>query len=98
VPVGKGLLGRVAKGSDGVLTFESAHLDNVVSEIAVPSDHVNIHRAPRTVLEVQRILFEHLDDVRREYPYWTGTRRAKLRTADGNAVRRYHDTAEHVLR
>ena len=63
----KNLIGRVVGHGDGVVRFESAHLDNVASEIIVPEDHVDIHRHPRTVLEVQRILLEHLNVARTEY-------------------------------
>jgi len=63
----EGLIGHVVGasegpgGGDGVVSFGSAHLDDVESEIVVPSDHVNLHRHPRSVLEVHRILLEHLD-------------------------------------
>jgi pimeloyl-ACP methyl ester carboxylesterase len=59
----EGVLSKVAGESDGVVTVESARLPNAVSELKVAADHVNIHRQPRTVLEVQRILLEHLDQV-----------------------------------
>src|SRR6185437_1663292 len=36
----KGLIGSVAGGSDGVVSYSSAHLDNVASEIKVPADHL----------------------------------------------------------
>jgi hypothetical protein len=38
-------------------------LEDVESEIVVPADHVNLHRHPRSVLEVRRILLEHLDEL-----------------------------------
>lgn len=62
----KGVLGRFASGSDGIVSFPSAHRDDVDSEVVVTSDHMDIHRAPRTILEVHRILREHLQEVRRE--------------------------------
>lgn len=52
---------------DGVVEFASAHMDDVVSEISVPSEHQSIHRHPKAILEVRRILLEHLDAVRSEY-------------------------------
>jgi hypothetical protein len=64
------IIGRVADGAvlskfagegDGVVTIESARLDDAISELIVESDHINIHRHPRTVLEVRRILLEHLE-------------------------------------
>jgi pimeloyl-ACP methyl ester carboxylesterase len=60
----KGLLGSVAGGSDGVVSYASAHLDNVASEIKVPADHLAVHRHPLSILEVRRILLEHLRDLR----------------------------------
>ena len=56
----KRVLGVVAGGSDGIITTSSAHLDNAASELVVSADHVTIHRNPKTILEVRRILFEHL--------------------------------------
>jgi hypothetical protein len=50
-------------GSDGVVDYQSAHLDQVASEITVSADHVNIHRHPASILEVRRILLEHLHEV-----------------------------------
>ncbi|HEX4142619.1 MAG TPA: alpha/beta hydrolase [Pirellulales bacterium] len=48
---------------DGLVTLQSAHLEDAESEIVVPSEHSKLHRHPRTVLEVRRILMEHLDDL-----------------------------------
>jgi pimeloyl-ACP methyl ester carboxylesterase len=56
-----GLVGRIAAGSDGIVSFESAQVDGVDSEITVPADHLSIHRHPKTILEVRRILLEHRD-------------------------------------
>jgi hypothetical protein len=36
----------------------------VDSEIVVPAPHWRVHQHPRSVLEVQRILLEHLREVR----------------------------------
>lgn len=57
----KGFIGAVAGGTDGVVSFESAHLDDAASEIRViDADHSTVHRHPYSVLEVRRILIEHL--------------------------------------
>ncbi len=54
---------------DGVVDFESAHLDGAVSELIVDADHQNVQRHPRAILEVRRILLEHLNEVDlRQYP------------------------------
>lgn len=65
----KGLYGHLAKGTDGVVAAESAHMDDVESEITVPADHSGVHSHPRAVLEVRRILQEHLDEVQGRIAY-----------------------------
>jgi hypothetical protein len=59
----QGLIGHVAGDSDGIVAYSSAHLEDVESEIIVPAEHMNLHRHPRSVLEVRRILLEHLEDL-----------------------------------
>ncbi|MHB8898470.1 MAG: esterase/lipase family protein [Thermoguttaceae bacterium] len=59
----EGWAGYFAEGGDGVVAFSSARMDDVVSEITVPSMHSEIHAHPRAILEVRRILLEHLDDI-----------------------------------
>jgi pimeloyl-ACP methyl ester carboxylesterase len=49
--------------SDGVVGIESAHMDDVVSEIMVESKHQDIHRTARAILEVRRILVDHLREL-----------------------------------
>lgn len=56
--------GRVGGDGDGVVPFESAHLEDVHSEIVVEADHSSVHRHPLAVLEVRRILLEHLAALR----------------------------------
>ena len=58
-----GLFGRLAAGTDGVVARESAHLDDVESEIVVSADHTTVHAHSRTVLEVRRVLLEHLAEL-----------------------------------
>ena len=55
----KGIVGSLAAGTDGIVAFESAHLDDVDSEITVEADHAAVHRHPNSILEVRRILLEH---------------------------------------
>ncbi len=59
--------GEEQASDDGVVSYESAHMDDAVSEIVVASEHQTIHRNPKAILEVRRILLEHLEDVRDEY-------------------------------
>lgn len=49
--------------SDGVVEVESAHMDDVASEIMVEAKHQDIHTKPRAILEVRSILVEHLREV-----------------------------------
>ncbi|HVX14342.1 MAG TPA: alpha/beta fold hydrolase [Pirellulales bacterium] len=67
-----GLIGSVAGGTDGVVSYESAHLDKVASELKVAADHLAVNRHPLSILEVRRILLEHLRDLR-SFPYGPGT-------------------------
>jgi hypothetical protein len=60
-PEGK-LFGRFVGESDGVVSVASAQVNNAASQIVVEADHRMIHRHPRTVLEVRRVLLEHLTD------------------------------------
>ena len=46
-------------GSDGVVTYRSAHLEGVASEKVVRWGH-SVQSHPETILEVRRILREHL--------------------------------------
>jgi pimeloyl-ACP methyl ester carboxylesterase len=51
---------------DGVVSLESARLDNMrqlESQIVVPADHVSIHRHPQSILEVRRVLLEQLAEL-----------------------------------
>lgn len=59
-----GLLGKLAAGSDGVVSYESAHMDDTKSELIVPANHTTVHCHPWAVLEVRRILLEHLAELR----------------------------------
>jgi pimeloyl-ACP methyl ester carboxylesterase len=51
-------------GSDGIVPYASSHLDEAESEYVVKSGH-NCHTHPLAVLEVRRILLEHLADIQR---------------------------------
>ena len=57
--------GEGENGSDGVVSYASAHIDGTESEIVIPSNHQSVHHHPQAVLEVKRILREHLEGVRR---------------------------------
>ncbi|MFO7902154.1 MAG: esterase/lipase family protein [Planctomycetota bacterium] len=59
------LLSRFSDYGDGVVSYESAHRDDFRSELVVNADHVSVHAHARSVLEVRRVLLEHLDEMRR---------------------------------
>jgi len=65
IPQG-GLWGKVT-GGDGVVRYESAHMDDTESELVVPADHSGVLVHPLAVLEVRRILLQHLAEAR-EFP------------------------------
>ena len=52
-------VGRVSEKGDGVVGFDSAHLEDVVSELVIEADHLSVHQHPLSVLEVRRILLDH---------------------------------------
>jgi pimeloyl-ACP methyl ester carboxylesterase len=51
-------------GSDGIVRYDSAHLEGAFSEKIVHSDH-STHKHPLAILEVQRILLQHLRELGR---------------------------------
>jgi len=58
-----GFLSKASGKGDGVVSYESAHLEGAASEIVVDADHLSIHRHPQSVLEVRRVLIEHLNEI-----------------------------------
>jgi hypothetical protein len=73
LPLELRLGGSYTKMGDGVVPYNSAHLDDVDSELVVPADHYHVHHHPLAVLEVGRILREHLRDVDRRLGLENGT-------------------------
>jgi pimeloyl-ACP methyl ester carboxylesterase len=65
----QGIYGRISAGSDGVVELASAKMKVAESEIVIEAEHQTIHRTPRAILEVRRILKEHLDSIRGETRY-----------------------------
>jgi len=51
--------GRARRGNDGVVAYDSAHLEMAASEVIIRSSH-SLQSNPHTVAEVKRILLEHL--------------------------------------
>jgi pimeloyl-ACP methyl ester carboxylesterase len=59
------LYGEGKTGNDGFVAYESAHIDGVESELVVPAGHRELHDHPQAVLEINRILREHLEEFAR---------------------------------
>lgn len=51
--------GLITSGGDGVVKYQSAHIEGVESELVVRSGH-SVQSHPRAIEEVRRILLEHL--------------------------------------
>jgi len=68
----------LAGDGDGVVSLDSARMDDVESELIVEADHMTVHAHPAAVLEVRRVLLEHLAELR-GHP---STARAESRAAD----------------
>jgi hypothetical protein len=47
---------------DCVVPVSSAHTPEAVSEITVPASHTRVHHHPQTIVEVERILLQHLHE------------------------------------
>jgi hypothetical protein len=77
----EGLFGKLAAGTDGVVAQESAHMEDVESELVVQADHTTVHAHPLAVLEVRRILLENLAESQ-GFPY-TPQELQTARAADG---------------
>jgi len=58
-----GIFGSLAAGGDGVVSLQSARVEGVESEQIVPSYHTTVHMHPLAVLEVRRILQQHLAEL-----------------------------------
>lgn len=56
------LWGRRSRG-DGVVDYDSARMEDVQSELVVDAEHTAIHTTGKAILEVRRILLEHLSEL-----------------------------------
>jgi len=87
----KSMLSSQVEG-DGVVTVTSAHADDVESEIDVPEEHQEVHQHPLSILEVRRILLEHLvehDRISEPRPplFPTAAQQQKASTTSGSVVK-----------
>ena len=55
-------IGNGEEGSDGVVSYQSSHLEGAASELIVPTGH-GAHLHPLAILELKRILKLHLDQL-----------------------------------
>lgn len=76
--------------TDGVVTWQSSHLDNVDSERVIQAGHSEVVRSPETVREIRRILFEHISQLdRRRIPVLPATQTVETQNTH---------PAEHAVR
>lgn len=50
------------KLSDGIVPYSSSHLDGAASETIITGSH-NIHENPKTILQLRKILYEHVENL-----------------------------------
>lgn len=60
------IVGDGSGDGDGVVLLTSARVENADTEKVVHTDHTTIHRHPETILEVRRILVDHLQQMQNE--------------------------------
>jgi len=59
----KGIFGSSSKNGDGIVDLASAKMEDVESELIINAEHTTIHATDKAILEVRRILLEHLQEV-----------------------------------
>ncbi len=55
-------------GSDGVVSVENAQYKHAQTQMIVPAEHASVHFHPQCILEVRRILLQHLVEQNRIRP------------------------------
>jgi len=68
----RGIFGTSSRKSDGVVDLESAKMDDVESELIVDAEHTTIHTTDKAILEVRRILLDHLEEVDQNVRFASG--------------------------
>jgi pimeloyl-ACP methyl ester carboxylesterase len=58
-----GFFARSSRRGDGIVDYASAKMDDVQSELIVNAEHTLIHTTDKAILEVRRILQEHLKEI-----------------------------------
>jgi pimeloyl-ACP methyl ester carboxylesterase len=57
-------LSRWSAEGDGVVSYASATRPDFTSEVVVDADHTSVHAHPRSILEVRRVLLDHIAQLR----------------------------------
>ena len=71
-----GITGWFSKSrGDGVVSVASAQLEQALSQITVAAEHSKVHRDPKSIMEVRRILMKHIAELR-TFPYDGGVQQA----------------------
>jgi pimeloyl-ACP methyl ester carboxylesterase len=91
--------GPIETGDDGVVTYKSAHIDGVASELVVRSGH-SVQGDPHTVAEVRRILLLHLAEACPQgcVPATTADRPPVVSSAIGDVQQSAVNAPRHQLR
>lgn len=82
-----GWRGWFTEDGDGVVSLASARLDGTPQlreQVVVPSDHVNVHRHPQSILEVRRVLLEQIAELE-QFP--SGPQQTAVATRDDELSR-----------
>ncbi len=58
-----GFFATSSRRGDGVVDYASAKMDDVQSELIINAEHTTIHTTDKAILEVRRILQEHLQEI-----------------------------------
>lgn len=53
--------GPITSGDDGIVTYESAHIEGVESELVMRFGH-SVQGHPKAIEEIRRILLRHLNE------------------------------------
>lgn len=68
----RGIFGKSTKKGDGIVELASAKMEDVESEVIINAEHTTIHTTDKAILEVRRILLEHLQEVDQNVRFASG--------------------------
>jgi hypothetical protein len=58
------VLKSMTTNTDGIVSYASAHATEALTEITVKAPHTKVHQHPRAILEVRKLLLQHLVESR----------------------------------